>query len=255
MMAQGRCVPQSVRLLYLGVYLAFLFAMNRMAFGQWLPLTTEKGLWFYSGAAALILGSLLVTPFFTSPANAISYLVAALIAVFVFPASGSGLADTLPRQCVIAFAAAMLAVCALNIIFKDSKNRIRKNVAEAARQIADHLGSPRFVYAVIIAYALWEYHRASPKELLFVGICGLVIAAQQPLETLGALIQRTRELWRPGTAPAVVGCMVAHQTPNLVLIRQEGDADIKPGECLLIADERPLPSVDKYDILLGCETS
>ena len=237
MMAQGRNVPQSVRLLYLVLYLFFLFAMNRMAFGHWLPLTTEKGLWFYSGAAALILGSLLVTPFFTSPANAISYLVAALIAVFVFPASGSGLADTLPRQCVIAFASAMLAICGLNIIFKDSKNRIRKNVAEAARQIADHLGSPRFVYAVIIAYALWEYHRASPKELLFVGLSGLVIAAQQPLETLGALIQRVRELWRPGTAPAVVGSMVAHQTPDLVLIRQEGDADIKPNECLLIADE------------------
>jgi hypothetical protein len=100
MTGQQRSVPQSVRLLYLALYLAFLFTMNRLAFGQWLPLTTEKGLWFYSGAAALILGSLLVTPFFTSPANAISYLVAALIAVFVFPAPGVAFADTLPRQCL-----------------------------------------------------------------------------------------------------------------------------------------------------------
>lgn len=30
--------------------------------------------------------------------------------------------------------------------------------------------------------------------------------------------------------------MVAHQTPDLVLIRQEGDAEIVPGQCLLIAD-------------------
>lgn len=237
MTGQQRSVPQSVRLLYLGLYLGFLFAMNRMAFEQWLPLTTEKGLWFYSGAAALILGSLLVTPFFTSPANAISYLVAGLIAVFVFPASGLGLADELPRQCVIAFAAVMLAVCGLNIIFKDSKNRIRKNIAEAARQVADHLGSPRFVYALIIAYALWEYHRNSPKELLFVGLSGLVIAAQQPLETFGALFQRIRELWRPGTAPVVVGSMIAHQTPGLLLIRQDGDDEMQPGICLLIADK------------------
>lgn len=237
MTGRQRSVPQSLRLLYLGLYLAFLFSMNRMAFGQWLPLTTEKGLWFYSGAAALILGSLLITPFFTSPANAISYLVAAIIAVFVFPAASPGLRDVLPRHVAIAFCAVMLVVCALNILLKDSKDRWFRNIAEAARQIADHLGSPRFVYSLIIAYALWEYHRNSPTELLFVALSGLVIAAQQPLETFGALIQRVHELWRPSTAPAVVGEMVAHQTPDLVLIRQEGDAEINTGECLLIADE------------------
>lgn len=53
-----KSVPQSVRLVYLAFYLVFLFVMNRLAFGQWLPLTTSKGLWFYSGAAALILGPL-----------------------------------------------------------------------------------------------------------------------------------------------------------------------------------------------------
>jgi len=219
------------------LYLSFLVVMNQMAFSQWLPLTSEKGLWFYSGAAVLILGSLLITPFFTSPANAISYLVAALIAVFVFPASSTELADTLPRQCVLAFCAVMLGICTLNILLKDSKNRIPHNVAEVCRQLADHLGSPRFVYAIVIIYALWEYHRTSPKELFFVGVSGLVIAAQQPLETLGSVIQRIRELWRPVTASAVVGSMVAHQTPDVVLIRQEGDEAVQPGMCLLISDK------------------
>ena len=58
MTGQQRSIPQSVCLLYLALYLAFLFVINRMAFGQWLPLTTSKGLRFYSDAAALILGSL-----------------------------------------------------------------------------------------------------------------------------------------------------------------------------------------------------
>jgi hypothetical protein len=150
MTVQQRKVTQSVRLLYLSLYLAFLFVMNHQAFGQWLPLTTEKGLWFYSGAAALILGSLLVTPFFTSPANAISYLVAALIAIFVFPAPGVTLADTLPRQCIIAFSVIMLGICALNILCKDSIRRQLRNISEIGRLLADHLGSPRFVYALVI---------------------------------------------------------------------------------------------------------
>ncbi|MDY0149381.1 MAG: DUF87 domain-containing protein [Kiritimatiellia bacterium] len=230
-------VPQSIRLLYVLIYLIFLFLVNRLAFGQWLPLTSEKGLWFYAGAAALILGSLLVTPFFTSPANAISYLIAALVAVFVFPSSGPMLRDTVPRQCVIAFCLVMLAVCAFNILFKDSKKRGLHNVAEAGRQIADYLGRPRFVFAIIIAYSLWEYHRSSPTELLFVGLSGLVIASQQPLETIGSLIKRIIELWRPSTSPTVIGYMVAHQTPGMLLIRQEGDNEIRPGVCLLIADK------------------
>jgi len=215
MMGRQKDASQPVRLLYLVLYLAFLFLMNQLAFGQWLPFSTSKGLWFYSGAAALILGSLLVTPFFTSPANAISYLVAALIAVLAFDAPSAALYDTLPRQCVLAFCFVMLAACGLNIIFKGSKNRLLHNIAEIGRILADNLGSPRFVYAVIIFYALWEYHRGSPTELLFVSLAGIVIAAQQPLETFGDVVQRILNVWRPNTAPIVIGSMVAHQSPGL----------------------------------------
>lgn len=248
MTGKQKDVSQPVRLLYLVIYLAFIFLMNRLAFGQWLPLTTPKGLWFYSGAAALILGSLLVTPFFTSPANAISYLVAALIAVFAFGAPSGALPDTLPRQCVLAFCFVMLGVCGLNILFKDSKNRLLQNSAEVGRILADNIGSPRFVYAVVIVYALWEYHRWSATELLFVSLSGFVIAANQPLETFGCVVQRICGVWRPCTAPAVVGCMVAHQTPGLLLIRQDGTEAVKLGSCLLVADKHaPL----KIGVVLG----
>lgn len=237
MIGRQKDVSQPVRLLYLILYLTFLFLMNWMAFGQWLPLTTSKGLWFYSGAAALILGSLLVTPFFTSPANAIAYLVATLIAIFAFNVPSAAHYDTLPRQCIIAFCFVMLAVCGLNIIFKDSKNRLLYNTAEIGRILADNLGGPRFVYAIIIVYALWEYHRGAPTELFFVGLAGLVIVAQQPFETFGNVVQRIRDVWRPSTTPSVVGCMVAHQTPSLLLIRQDDAKIISPGSCLLIADK------------------
>jgi len=237
MMERQKNVSQPVRLLYLVLYLPFLFLMNQLAFGQWLPLTNSKGLWFYSGAAALILGSLLLTPFFTSPANAISYLVAALIAVFAFDVPSAALNDTLPRQGVLAFCFVMLAVCVLNILFKDSKNRLLHNTAEIGRILADNLGSPRFVYAVIVIYALWEYHRGSPTELFFVGLAALVIVALQPLETFGNVVQRIRDVWHPSTAPAIVGCMVAHQTPGLLLIRQDSEETINLGSCLLVADK------------------
>jgi len=239
-MRRQKDVSQPVRLLYLVLYLAFLFLMNRLAFGQWLPLTTSKGLWFYSGAAALILGSLLTTPFFTSPANAISYLVAALIALFAFDVPTMVSFDITLRQCVIVFCLILLAICGLNILFKDSKIRLLHNIAEAGRILADNLGRPGFVFSVIIIYALWEYHREVPKELFFIGMAALVIVAQQPLETLGDAIQHILYAWHPKTAPVIIGSMVAHQSPGLLLIRQDGVETIKPGACLLIADKYPL---------------
>ena len=227
----------------------FLFVMNRIGFGQWLPLTNSKGLWFFSGAAALILGSFLVTPFFTSPANAISYLVAALIAVFILNPTSSNLIDTLPRNLVILFCLVMLFVCIFNIIFKNSKKRWLYNFAEIGRIIADNLGSPKFVYAIIIGYALWEYHRQVPLELLFVGLAGIVIVAQKPLETVGDIVQRIRSVWRPRQEPKIVGYIAAYQIPNLVLIRQENARNIPLGECLLIIDSH---SGSKVAVAIGC---
>jgi hypothetical protein len=231
-MEKQKDVSQPVRLLYLVIYLVFLFGMNRLAFGQWLPLTDSKGLWFYSGAAALILGSLLVTPFFTSPANAISYLVAALIVVLAFPAPSLAF-----HYGVVAFCFVMLAFCVLSIIFKSSKSRLLHNMAEVGRLFADSVGNPRFVYAVVIVYALWEFHRDSPTELFFVSVAGIVIAALRPLETFGNMIKHIPDIWRPRTTPLVVGCMVAHQMPNLLLIRQDGAETITSGSCLLVSDK------------------
>ena len=44
-----------------------------------LPTTSAKGLWFYTGLAALILGGLIVSPFYTKPADAIAYASAGLV--------------------------------------------------------------------------------------------------------------------------------------------------------------------------------
>ncbi|MGD0857391.1 MAG: DUF87 domain-containing protein [Dehalococcoidia bacterium] len=208
---------------------------------------TSKGLWFYSGAAALILGSLLITPFFTSPANAISYLVAALIAIFAFDVPDNYFYDALLRQSIIVFCCLMLVVSISSIVFKDSKNRLLHNIAEIGRVLADNLGSPRFVYAVVIIYALWEYHRGSPMELFFVGFSGIVIAIQ-PIETIGNVIQRIHDVWRPSAAPNLVGLLIAHQMPDLLLIREESAQIIKPGACLLVADEH---APFKIGIVLG----
>jgi len=74
-------IGQRGRLIILILYLVGLLVTSWAALGSWIPPTSERGIWFYAALAALLLGSLLVTPFFTNPANAISYAVASLVAL------------------------------------------------------------------------------------------------------------------------------------------------------------------------------
>jgi hypothetical protein len=72
---------QRVRLGILIAYIVCLFGASRIALGTWMPPTSDKGLWFYSALAALLLGNLILSPFFTKPADAISYAVTGIIAL------------------------------------------------------------------------------------------------------------------------------------------------------------------------------
>src|SRR3989442_3621923 len=70
---------QKTRLIALFLYIGLLFCASKLALGSWLPPTTEKGLWFYCGLAALLLGNLIITPYYTKPADAISNAVASVV--------------------------------------------------------------------------------------------------------------------------------------------------------------------------------
>lgn len=89
-------------MIYLLAYLAILVAINQLAFGAWEPLPAARGLWFYTGAAALVLGSLLVSPFFTTPADALSYATAVFVAVRSFPPDAGSPLGLLPYWLVLA---------------------------------------------------------------------------------------------------------------------------------------------------------
>src|SRR6267154_5606985 len=75
-------LSQTTRLVVLLLYAVLLFGVCRFLFGSWLPPTAEKGLWLYASFAHLLLGTLLLSPYFTKPADAVSD---AAIAVLVLP--------------------------------------------------------------------------------------------------------------------------------------------------------------------------
>jgi len=82
MVSMAKQPSQQLRLLFLGMYLALLVGTSWAAMDTGLPPLSSKGLWFYSGLASLLLGSMLVSPYFTKPTDALANGVAALLGLF-----------------------------------------------------------------------------------------------------------------------------------------------------------------------------
>jgi len=77
-------LSQKTRLIILLLYAGLLFSVCRLLFNSWLPPNSEKGLWLYASLANLLLGTLLLSPYFTKPADAVSdAVVAALVMLTV----------------------------------------------------------------------------------------------------------------------------------------------------------------------------
>jgi hypothetical protein len=181
-------VKQSTRLAILLTYLVALFAASRVAHGSWLPPTSEKGLWFYSGLAALLLGRLLVTPFFTKPVDAVSYSVAALVALLAVRAKATGDLVEAAWLATTFFAVAILSTGIACIAFKDYAPRF----ARSLYAVTDTLGAPRVVFSSLFGFALFAFNRSSFKEFFTVGVAWAALVALRPLETAADLVSKVR---------------------------------------------------------------
>ncbi len=212
-------ITQPRRLLHLVIYLCVLLFANYEAFNQWIPFTDNRGLWFFGGLAALILGSLIVTPFFTSPANAISYAVAALVAVLSLKPTDDSL--LLPFELVSALCSVIILLSILSIVLKDSQYVALRNVSNTSRIVVDLLGNPRRLYAIVLIYSLYCFHRSSATEILWISIAGIIVIAARPLELLDNAISSALKVWLSDPKVTLFGSIVAYQTPNIILIRQQ----------------------------------
>src|SRR5436309_7350469 len=166
-------IGQRGRLIILIVYLVGLSIASWAALGSWIPPTSERGIWFYAALAALLLGNLLVTPFFTKPADAISYAVASLVTLLTVNAWGvsstSGF-DRFTWSAAMLYIILVLAAAVLAISLKDSPRPFAEKAARSALMLADAAGSPRAVFSAVFLFALITYHRGNPREYLIIGL-------------------------------------------------------------------------------------
>src|SRR3972149_93211 len=239
-------IGQRARLIILIVYLIGLSIASWGALGTWIPPPTERGIWFYAALAALLLGSLLVTPFFTKPADAISYAVAGAVALLtVNPwASATSIGfDRFTWSAALLYVLVVLAASVLAIALKDSSRPLVQKAARSGLLLADAAGSPRAIFSVVFFFALITYHRAVPQEYLIISLAWALFVGLRPLEAVANFWRRWRTLWVTQQNLARLGEVVGHEAPGLVLIREDPDSSARFGDTVFARTESGKPGL------------
>lgn len=239
-------IGQRGRLIILLLYLIGLLLASRAAMGSWIPPTGASGIWFYAALAALLLGNLLVTPFFTNPANAISYAVASLVtllAVNAWGASNTSGFDRFTWSATMLYVILVLAAAVLAISLKDSPRPFAQKAAGSALLLAEAAGNPRAVFSAVFFFALITYHRSDPREYLIIGLAWALFVGLRPLETIANLWRRWRIVWVTKQDLSRLGGVVGHEAPGLVLIREDPDSSARFGDMVFARTESGKPGL------------
>ena len=252
-------ISQRGRLGILLLYILGLFVTSWFAFGTWVPLTSEKGIWLYSALAAVLLGSLLVTPYFTSPANAVSYAVAAGVALLAantwYVPRSTGF-DRFIWSAACLYIVVVILAALVAIAFKDSPKPTVARCARSSFLLARAIGTPRGVFSAVFFFALITYHRTAPREYITISLAWAAFVGMRPLENAAGLWKQWRDLWRAHENPVRLGEVVGHETPGLVLIREDPGSTAAFGDMLLVRSESGLPglamALDHVGFASGC---
>lgn len=228
---------KNIRLLSLLLYAIVLVALQIFLIKPDVWNDTQS-IWLLNGAAGLLFGSRLLNPYFTPPADATTN---AFIAAATIAAGTAGIAND-PNSWLISW---ILIVVFLLLGFMGITSIYARSgpvdSLPAWNRVLDRLvrriGNPKVVYTVVIAACVWMFHRTSQLEMFAILVCWTTIIAFAPFEALLRLINWSIEQTSTSIDFDYFGTVVGFQTPNLVLVRQIGSANISSGTPFLIRDD------------------
>lgn len=214
-MSGPRFLPQRHRLLIALIYLCGLFVVGLWAARWSVPSFGIGGLWFYSGAAAIVLGEFILEPFFTRPADAIANGTALILAASSVSVDGAAVSKRLAEAGRIGFIAYALAVLALGVIaiwLKDAK-RPGEGISRTVYEAVGFFGRARWLFGALYLAAVYAAFANDPPRIAVLYIVWIVIFSFQPLERLARTDHR-RE-----TRQAAGGQVEDVEDPRVVLAR------------------------------------
>jgi hypothetical protein len=228
---------QAKRTFILLIYIIILFGLNYLAFNTLLPAKDYKGLWFYTGIASILLGNLLVTPFYTKPVDAISYSVVSIIAIFLVNDWDKWqLVDKTIYIVALSIQAIVILSSFTAIITKDSDKTRGQKISKTCMVLSTFLGNQRIVFSVVILYALIVFHRTEVLEMFYITLAWVITVVVEPDKHIFYLFDRISNIWKAKNQLNKLGFISAYQIPGMILVNQPEDAYTKFGTVLAYKD-------------------
>ena len=225
---------QRARAFWLLIYATAIPLANWLVTGSWLPPIAPEGLWFYTAAVTLLLGDLVVSPYYVGPKDTLSVAVPAAVALwFVAPfaqVGGSGLVFWVTTG--FCMAVASIAVMAMLSATGGSQASLAQTTAY---DLSRTVGHPRVVLSAIFGVLLFEFHFPNPDEVLLVGGTWALLVGVQPERPIYWAWKKLAA--RPDSTQDF-GVVVGYQSPRLLLIRQESKGQPDLGEVVVCNDRR-----------------
>ncbi|MCB2074322.1 MAG: ATP-binding protein [Novosphingobium sp.] len=232
-----------VRAIALVLYVAILLIVQGQFIDSGLR-PNENAIWLYGGIANLLFGSRILNPYFTPPSGALINGVTALLAlVSALPVVHPWTPDAYVLGSTVGFCGIIALVSILLLIFRPALGDEPSTVWRVFERAVIGLGSPNIIFGVLIAAAVWLFHRNAPTEVFAILLTFIVIAVFRPLEALAKYV-----LWfldRPKTVNRadLIGAVAAHQSPGIVLVRQAEAQTIARGTPMVISDQHGPPQL------------
>lgn len=226
-------MEQRHRLLLAILYLIAIGLLGAWALGWQFPPFGLSGLWFYSAAAALVLGEFILEPFFPRPADALangSALLLTAAAVSPNGASVSHHAVNIGKAAFVAYAVAVLVLGAAAIWFKDSHGAGGR-AGRAFYDLVGTFGRARWVFGALYFAAVYAAFAHSSIRVAALFLAWVAVFSGHPLERVLRVDRRRRTL-APGA-----GRIVALEDPRVVLAALPREAEPRLGQVAMVGTQ------------------
>lgn len=232
-------MTQKTRLVVLLLYAILLFSVCRFLFGAWLPPSTEKGLWLYASLANLLLGTLLLSPYFTKPADAVSDVVVAALVLPGIHGAVWGLHQELlvwGWWALLAYYVCVIVIGSLAMLSRGAGSTRGKQFGQSCYLVSTRLGDTSLTFSLLFLYALLAFHREDARQFLILAATWLVIVPARLLEHAVELVGQLKAIWVHSGTYDSVGELHARKEPGLILIRRSGKGSLQFGQVLTLTD-------------------
>lgn len=218
---------------YIGVLL--LIQSNVISSGLF---PNENAIWLYGGIASLLFGSRVLNPYFTPPSGALINGLTALLALLPALTEVSPWThDAYVLGIIIGYCGIVATVAIILLITRANAGVEPSTAWRIFERAVIGLGSPTIIFGVVIAAAVWIFHRDNPAEVYAILAAFVVISVFQPIEALINYVRWFLDRPKPIDPADLIGAVVAHQSPGLVLVRQAEARTIKTGTPMVISDQ------------------